>query len=408
MFLLYKSTQRYMLKITLLSALFGLTALAPFACRKSAADEAVATPKPRTLVAATLLGTYSADQLRARYNGPTSFLRLMTNYGIRVYKLTYHTTNTDGRALVASGALLVPQTTTSLPLLSMQHGTISGDDQAPSNYKSSSEAYNFGSVFASVGYIVAAPDYIGYGSSNNVPHPYEHNASLASASLDMLRATKEFLADERVNWNQKLYMAGYSEGGYATLALQKKLETDAPNEFTLTASSVGAGAYDKPAFMRQLVSTRTHGSADYNRLYLWVLLTYDRIYGLNRPASYYFKEPYASRVTASGKNALINVSFNEALTDTFRQAVENGTDAAFLNAVQDNDIHDWKPLTPTRLYHGDADKTVFYLNTQNAYDAMQKRGASDVTLYRLPGRTHATGILDFVLGTFEFFSGSQT
>lgn len=397
-----------MLKITLLSALFGLTALAPVACRKSATDEAVAPPKPRTLVTANLLGTYSVDQLRARYSGSMSFLRLMTRYGIRVYKLTYNTTDTDGRAVVASGAVLVPQTTTALPLISMQHGTIVGDDQAPSNYKSSSEVYNFGSVFASVGYIVTAPDYIGYGASKNVPHPYEHNASLASASLDMLRATKEFLADENVSWNQKLYTAGYSEGGYATLALQKKIEADATAEFTLTASSVGAGAYDKPAFMRELVSTRTHGNSGYNRLYLWVLLTYDRVYGLNRPASYYFREPYASRVAASGKNALINVSFNEALTDTFRQAVLDGRDKAFLNAVQDNDIHDWKPLTPTRLYHGDADKTVFYLNTQNAYEAMRERGADNVTLFRLPGRTHATGILDFVLGTFEFFNGSQT
>lgn len=396
-----------MVKILLLATLFGLTALVPSACRQAAPADVVAPPKPRTLVNSELLGTYTADQLKGRYSGATSFLRLLTQYGIKVYRLTYNTINTDGRAIVASGAVLVPQTTQALPLLSMQHGTISGDEQAPSYYRSSSEVYTFGSVFSSVGYIVAAPDYIGYGASNNLPHPYEHNASLASASLDMLRATKEFLADEKINWNQKLYTAGYSEGGYATMALHKKLEAEALTEFNLMASSAGAGAYDKPAFMRYIVNTRTQGSTDYNRLYLWVLLTYDRVYGLNRPASYYFKEPYASRVTANGRNALINVSFNEALTDTFRQAVQTGTDADFIRAVQDNDIHDWKPLAPTRLYHGDADSTVFYFNTQNAYDAMQKRGATNVALYRLPGRNHATGILDFVLGTFEFFSTKQ-
>lgn len=396
-----------MIKILLLSALFGLTVLAPSACRQGAVADVVTAPKPRTLVDVKLLGTYTVDQLKGRYNGATSFLRLLTQFGIKVYRLTYNTTNTDGKAIVASGAVLVPQTPQALPLVSMQHGTISSDDQAPSYYRSSSEAYTFGSVFASVGYIVAAPDYIGYGASNNLPHPYEHNASLASASLDMLRATKEFLADQKVNWNQKLYTAGYSEGGYATMALQKKLEAEALTEFNLIASSAGAGAYDKPAFMEHVVNTRTQGSTDFNRLYLWVLLTYDRVYGLNRPASYYFKEPYASRVEANGRNALINVSFNEALTDSFRQAVQNGTDADFIRAVQDNDIHDWKPLTPTRLYHGDADNTVFYFNTQNAYDAMQKQGATNVSLYRLPGRNHATGILDFVLGTFEFFGSKQ-
>lgn len=398
-----------MLKLALLTtALLGVTLLAPSACRQESAADPVSTqPKPRTLVDAKLLGTYTPDQLRGRYTGAASVLRLLTRYGIRVYKLTYNTTNTDGRAIVASGAVVVPDTKEALPLLSMQHGTLGGDDQAPSYYGSSSEVYSFGSVFASTGYIVAAPDYIGYGASKDLPHPYQHNHSLASASLDMLRATKEFLSDQNVNWNDRLYIAGYSEGGFATMALQKKLEEEALGEFNLVASSAGAGAYDTPAFTRYIVTQRTHGNSDYNRLYLWVLLTYDRIYGLNRPASYYFKEPYASRVTANGRYALLNASFNETLTDAFKQSVADGTDAAFLKAVQDNDIHDWKPLTPTRLYHGDADNTVFYFNTQNAYDAMQRRGATNVQLYRLPGRNHYTGIIDFVLGTFEFFGGKQ-
>ncbi|MBO0935843.1 phospholipase [Fibrella sp. HMF5335] len=395
-----------MIKLLLVSALFGLTVAAPLACRQKTQVE-VATPPARTLVDAQLLGTYTPDQLRSRYNGATSFLRLLTRYGIRVYKLTYHTTNTDGTSILASGAVLVPDTKDSLSLISMQHGTISGDDQAPSNYKSSSEAYQFGSVFSSVGYIVAAPDYIGYGASKALPHPYEHNHSLAQASLDMLRATKEFLADQHVNWDRRLYTAGYSEGGYATMALQKKLEEEAPGEFNLVASSIGAGAYDKPAFMRYVTGTKTQGLSDVNRLYLWVLLTYDRVYGLNRPAAYYFKEPYASRVKADGRHALINVSFSNALTDEFKAAIQNGTDSAFIKAVQDNDIHDWKPTTPTRLYHGDADKTVFYFNTQNAYNAMKQRGATNVSLFRLPGRNHATGILDFVLGTYDFFGGKS-
>ncbi|MEZ0607121.1 alpha/beta hydrolase family protein [Fibrella sp. WM1] len=397
----------FMLKTALLTtALLGLTALAPTACRQGAPAD-VAAPKPRTIVNATLLGTYTPDQLRSRYTGVSSALRLLTRYGIQVYKLTYRTTNTDGKDILASGAVLIPDTDGPISLLSMQHGTLGGDDQAPSYYRSSSEVYSFGSVFASTGYIVAAPDYIGYGASNNVPHPYQHNRSLASASLDMLRATREFLADKQVNWNKQLYIAGYSEGGYATVALQKKIEEEAANEFTLTASSAGAGAYDEPAFMRHIVNTKTHGNTDFNRLYLWVLLTYDRIYGLNRPASYYFKEPYASRVKADGRYAQLNASFNETLTDSFRKAVADGTDTAFVKAVQDNAIYDWKPVTPTRLYHGDADNTVFYFNTQNAYDAMQQRGATNVALYRLKGRNHYTGIIDFVLGTFEFFGAKQ-
>ena len=75
--------------------------------------------------------------------------------------------------------------------------------------------------------------------------------------------------------------------------------------------------------------------------------------------------------------------------------------------MQDNDIHDWKPRTRTQLYHGDADDTVFYLNSKNAYDAMQKRGATNVELITMKGANHATGILEFITGTYAFFGTIQ-
>jgi pimeloyl-ACP methyl ester carboxylesterase len=363
----------------------------------------------RTLVSSTPIAQYTVAQLRSNYTGVLSALQFFIRYGIKVYKLEYTTTNTDGKSVTASGVIIVPAPengTASLPIMSMQHGTILSDSDAPSYFQSSSEVNTFGSVFASQGYIIVAPDYIGYGASKDLPHTYEHRNGLATASLDMLRAARNFLSDNatsNVSWDKRLFLAGYSEGGYATLALQKKIEEETKGEFNLVASSCGAGAYDKPTFMRTIVNEQTSGIASVNRLYVWVLQTYNRIYGLNRPMSYYFKEPYASQIASQGVNANINVSLNTTFTDSFKQAINNGTDTDFLKAVQDNDIHDWKPSTPTRLYHGDADETVLFQNSQNTYDAMQKRGASNVALYRLAGRTHATGIFDFVLGTYNFF-----
>lgn len=387
--------------------------LSPTGCKKaSPADVDVVTAPKRGLVSSTLIGQYSADQLKSRYSGVSSAFRLLILHGIKVYQVVYSTTNTDGRPIQASGALIIPDIQNAVSLISQQHGTITGDDAAPSHYNANSESYTFGSVFASQGYIIAAPDYIGYGASKSLPHPYEHRNGLATASLDMLRATREFLEANRTtgakaNWNGRLFLAGYSEGGYATMALQKKLEEEAPNEFNLVASSVGAGAYDKPAFMKEIINTKTSSASSITRLYVWVLLTYDRIYGLNRPMTYYFKEPYASRITAQGYRAYIPVSLNETLTDTFKKAVNDGTDTAFLNAVADNDIHDWQPKTPTRLYHGDADVTVFYLNSVNAYNAMKARGAASVELIPIKNANHATGLPSYILGTYGFFAGVQ-
>jgi hypothetical protein len=159
--------------------------------------------------------------------------------------------------------------------------------------------------------------------------------------------------------------------------------------------------------MNTLINEKTHGIAQYNGLYTMVLSTYNRVYGINRPMTYYFKEPYATAVQRDPFGSNIPVSFNEAITDAFRNDVKNGTDTQFLNVVKDNDIYDWKPRTPTQLYHGDADRQVFYLNSIDAYTAMQKRGATNVELFTLKGKDHGDGISDFLLGTYQFFSAKR-
>lgn len=325
--------------------------------------------------------------------------------GVKVYKLTYKTKNTDGADIIASGALVLPTTDQTVSMISVQHGTITDDLSAPSYFQDGSEGSSFGSLFGSLGYIIAYPDYIGYGASKDYPHPYEHRASLASASLDMLRAAKEFLKDHaEVKWDQKLYVAGYSEGGYATMSLQKKIEEEASSEFNLIASSCGAGAYDKTAFMKYIINNTTSGVAGYNRSYLWVLLTYDRLYKLNQPTTYYFKDPFAAQIAKLGFINPINQSFDTILNDSFKKLLNDGMDTGFIKAIGDNDVYNWKPKTPTRLFHGDADPLVFYFNSVNAVTAMKKLGAPNVELITIPGGTHGSSIDDFLLGTLTFFT----
>ena len=341
----------------------------------------------------------------------TELSPLLTGFvknGIKVYRITYKTKNTDGTDIIASGALVLPVTDQAVSMISVQHGTITEDSSAPSYFEDNSEGASFGSLFGSLGYIIAYPDYIGYGTSKDYPHPYEHRASLASASLDMLRASKEFLKDHaEVKWDQKLYVAGYSEGGYATMCLQKKIEEEASSEFNLVASSCGAGAYDKTAFMKYIINNTTSGVAGYNRSYLWVLLTYDRLYKLNQPTTYYFKEPFAAQIAKLGFTNPINQSFNTILNDSFKKLLNDGTDTNFIKAIGDNDVYNWKPKTPTRLFHGDADPLVFYFNSVNAVTAMKKLGAPNVELITVAGGTHGSSIDDFLLGTLTFFTTTK-
>jgi pimeloyl-ACP methyl ester carboxylesterase len=138
-----------------------------------------------------------------------------------------------------------------------------------------------------------------------------------------------------------------------------------------------------------------------------VLLTYDRIYKLNRPTSYYFKEPFASRIATSGTNLTINQSFNTILTDLFKKELNDGTNKGFIDAIGDNDVYNWKPKTPTRLYHGDADKLVFYFNSEKAYNTMKALGAPDVQLITVPKGDHGSSIVTFLAGTLAFFTSTK-
>ena len=373
-------------------------------------------PVNKYLVSSLLIGDYNKASLQTRANGITGgvsnpfltqFVNALLQYDIKAYKIIYKTKNTDGTDIEASGALIIPNVNgAAIPMISQQHGTIRTDAQAPSNYQQNSEAYSIASIFGSNGYIISCPDYIGYGVSKNIAHPYEHRESLAQASLDMIRASTEFINKEKINWNKKLMITGYSQGGFATMSLQKKIEEQFPTEFNLVASSCGAGAYNKTQFMKDLINNTTHGISEYNQLYIWVTQTYNRVYGLNRLMNTYFKEPYATDIQANGNNAIVKGSFNLAFLDTFKKAVNDGTDKQFLDAVKDNDVFDWAPKTETQLYHGDADQQVFYNNSVTAEKAMKSKGGK-VTLFTSPGGTHGSTLTEYAIGTFQFFNGKK-
>lgn len=382
----------------------GLSLGAGGSCTKEAASESVApAAAPKThLVSSKLIGEYSTSALAGRVSG-IPLAGALARFPIRVYMLTYTTLNTDGKEITASGALLVPVTAQALPLLSYQHGTIRPDEEgrAPSYYSTGSEVWSVVSVLASTGYIVSAPDYIGYGASKALPHPYEHAASLASASVDMMRAAREFCEQQKVGMNKKNFLLGYSEGGFATLALHKLLEEKHAAEFAVTASAPGAGAYHKTAFASYILNSDK--PLDFLSTYVWVLDTYNRVYSINRPLSFYFNQPWAAQLQANPFSAVPSQP-KQLFTAGFRAGVLDNTDASMAAAFRDNDIHDWKPKAPLALFHGTADDYVPFFNSQNAYNAMRARGATQVELRPIQGGNHFTSVAQYTLEALGFIS----
>lgn len=373
-------------------------------CKKKGKDQA--TPSFQYLVESSFIGEFDAKTIKARYpDSPTiNNLSLST---IRVYKVVYKTTDISGKNINVSGALIFPTQNKPYALVSYQHGTIIDERLTPSNYRPDSGSYDSGTVLAGLGYVVALPDYIGYGASKDLKHPYEHAASLASTSRDMIRATREFCKANKVILNNQLFLTGYSEGGYATMALHKLLEEKHSDEFTITASAPGAGAYDKTTFAQAMFASNE--DLEFINNYLWVLDTYNKAYGLNRSFSDFVNEPYASQLTnaapAIGIQTVVAKNPQVLFKQSFVDGIKNGTDVAFLNALKDNDIYNWKPKAPMRMYHGNIDNFVPFFNSQNALDAMHAKGATQVELITIDGGDHFTSVPSYILGIFDYFKG---
>jgi len=135
------------------------------------------------------------------------------------------------------------------PMLCYQHGTSSSKTDVPSHLNGESQ---LATILSGMGYLVAAPDYLGLGDSPGF-HPYVHAATEASAAVDLLRAARDFAAQEVLQLNGQVFVTGYSQGGHAAMALHRKLELELSNEFAVTAAAPMSGPYSIGGIMRELI-----------------------------------------------------------------------------------------------------------------------------------------------------------
>ncbi len=329
-------------------------------------------------------------------------------YKVDAYKIIYGTVDANNTPIRASGLLTIPQKSSGSksPLLSYQHGTIFLNNQAPSI---SAISINGIMTLSATGFIVSAPDYIGYGESSAKMHPYIHADSLANASIDMLRASKKFLRQHNININPQLFLTGYSEGGYATLALQKKLQESHGNEFTVTASAAAAGPFDLSETAKILANRTTNTKPAFMS---FVLKAYDDTYKLNKVTEMYqtqFVNTINTHFDGKHSSSSINASLSHTTSDLFNAPFLNTLQGAGPHAIKDkfalNDIYDWKPTAPTRFYHSKNDGIVPYSNSQKAVDTMRANGATEISFDDCPLNTHTDCAVPYVLNTLNFFLG---
>ncbi len=132
-------------------------------------------------------------------------------------KITYGALNVGGVPVTVSGGLVIPETDTFKGIILFFHGTVVQRSQVPSNFITASNPSGnnngilLAATWASQGYIVAMPDYIGLGDDTVNPHPYVvYDQENAQSGLAMVKAVRGYLADKH---RLPMYITGYSEGG---------------------------------------------------------------------------------------------------------------------------------------------------------------------------------------------------
>ncbi|GAB3329121.1 hypothetical protein GCM10027429_04700 [Marivirga atlantica] len=362
--------------------------------------------------------TVTEEEIEARFGNDPLVVDII-NFDVDAYTLTYNTMNYDNSMVEASGLVLIPKVSGKVKLTSFQHSTLAKDpdpqidqeNRAPSYLSpDNAEVYLSAFLYASNGYLISAADYIGYGSTKELFHPYEHAQTAATTSFDMLRAAKELGTFLEVEMVSKTYLMGYSQGGNSTMALHKYMEeNNLTEEFPIAKSAMGAGAYHKSAVGNYIFNFE--GDLGFPiSLYLWVMDSYDKVYPeLQNGLSYYLKEPYATEVIENGYFAISSSNPQTVFTDQFINDINNPS-SAFSQALADNNIHNWRAEAPIKLYHHIDDELVPYFNSEDALAAMNAMGSTDVTLETynfttIDGNVHGTAgaryFQDVLLGFFR-------
>lgn len=322
---------------------------------------------------------------------------------IEVYKITYKTVDVEGKDIIASGLVVYPKGKTNLPLFSNQHGTIFSQLDAPSTFNLNKLSIVFSAAMGSNGYAAIMPDYLGFGESSNYTHPFEHKKTYASASYHMILASKEFLASQNVTLNNKLFLTGYSSGGYASMALHQYIENNSSLEVTMSAPA--AGSYNKTAYWKEMFQRNTDFS--FPGLPIWAIGSYNWIYKLNRNWRQYLTSPNASIMSMISNpldyaNAPVSKNPQDLYSTDYLNGINNGTDTEYLNIIADNDIFDWTPRAPITLYYGTDDDLVFPINSTSAYERLKANGA-DVNIVAYQGKDHISAGIPYILDVFNLF-----
>lgn len=285
----------------------------------------------------------------------------------------------------------------------MEHFTITSDAECPS------VGYPF-EAFINGNSLVIMPDYIGYGATVDMVHPYMNHELCAINSIDALEAGYKLyveLSQAGMTQGWATVVAGASQGGGNALAVHKYMDThsDVSAQWNFSHSYCAAGPYspsltvdiylDKGKTANPVLFTLTMkamydsypeilGRFDEDRLYSAKYLEHktelDAALASKKYNTSSLNELYFSLLKSEDDGLTDGVIRIEDILSAELMDKESEICKALYKCLEKADLTTgWSPVSPVRLYYSASDSVVPAENTVAVLEAF---GEDKVTLVK--------------------------
>jgi pimeloyl-ACP methyl ester carboxylesterase len=347
--------------LAVIAVLLGVTSAPPAAAQGAGAVQVSSG------VQYELIGRWDADRLNKVLSDETpKFFGVTVKYtaaknAVKLYRVTYNSVVPErgNKPIVATGLIAVPDMAgTAFPLVSYQHGTVYEKTQVPSYPDQSPETQLMIAQFGGQGYIVIGADYFGMGSSKE-PEGYMVKASHQQATYDMLLASRAVLAHMKLT-TPKTFIAGWSQGGFVTMAFLEKLEAAGVK---VDAAATASAPVDVFVALNGFLNFPRKNDADWvNSLFILSSFSFENYYGipglarsLIADAYYdvarkaYLREPFNAADVPADLRKLIKPDYFDA---------QFFAESAYGKLVAQATAYRWVIKSPVRNYYGEADEAI--------------------------------------------------
>ena len=280
----------------------------------------------------------------------------------------YESVDVDGNPITLSGKVLLPADGKVKRCILVSHYTIASNAEAPSN------TFPLEGLLVKLGYAVIVPDYIGYGVTSHMVHPYLVMDVTARNVLDMYKAVILFL--EKAGCKPQyddIYLMGYSQGGATTMAVQHLIEHH-DEDVKIRRVFAGGGPYDVKATYDRFVETDTASYPCAVPIMMQGMIVGNKLdldmRELMAPYIYDHLDEWVNskRYTASQINEMIGTNVTHELLTSKGMDRTSKEISEMYKAMTNNSIlsYSWTPKAPVFIMHSIDDETVPYDNAIRA------------------------------------------